>query len=226
MNQLFTLYPERENIIYYLHGGGFAYEMAPYYFDFFKRLCDKCQCGIIVPIYPKTPKFHSDDIIEMVKKHYLQYYHKNIILMGDSAGGGLCYILCNQLEKTYFPKHIITISPWLDLCSNNPQMIDYQVNDKFLTIKLLQKFAKDFVYPYAVDSKHLNPLSMNHPFFENSSILIGTYDILYPDTVLFANKFQCRLYTYEKAVHCFALLKQYEDAFNHLSQITIDNFTS
>lgn len=213
-HSVYLHHPEGKNTIYYLHGGGFAYEMAPYYFDFFTRLAKACDAKIIIPIYPKTPKYHDAQIIEMIHNCYEKYCDENTLLVGDSAGGTLCYILSKLVKH----QHIITISPWLDLCSENPDMINYQANDHFLTIELLQQLSKQFCKKYTISDSFINP--MFEEKYNASTILMGTYDILYPDALKFQQKHKnVTLHTFEKAPHCFALLKEYTDAFNTLVNI-------
>lgn len=205
----------KQNVIFYLHGGGFQYEMAPYYFDFFERLSQATNSKIIVPVYPKAPKYKDHEIIDFIIDIFQQVKQdsNNIIIIGDSAGGTLAYIL-NQIDD--FAKYIITISPWTNLYTNNPQISEIAPKDNFLSQKLLQRFASEFCEKYTLDSEIINPIYMHIAHPEKHYIMMGTNDILYPDALMFATKNNIDIKIYDTAPHCFALLEQYSEAFNDL----------
>lgn len=189
--------------------------MAPYYFDFFERLSQSTNSKIIVPVYPKAPKYKDQEIIDFIVDIFQQVKQENnnIIIIGDSAGGTLAYIL-NQIDD--FAKYVITISPWTNLHTNNPLISEIEPKDKFLTAKLLQQFAHEFSDKYTLDSPVINPIHMVIAQPEKHFIMMGTHDILYPDALIFAQKNNITIKIYEKAIHCFTLLEQYSEAFNDL----------
>lgn len=214
--------PTGEIIIYYLHGGAFAFEMDLYYYDFFERLATTVNAHIIIPIYPKTKKATYTEIHRMVKERYAyvvsNYANKEIIIMGDSAGGNLCFIL--SLSELTPPSKMITISPWLDLSTSNTEMKKIEPFDPFLNIDMLQKFANLYAPNIDLKSKEISPLYANLSKLKQTYILMGTNDILYADYLILKEKYpHIKCFTFKNHIHCFALLKENQDGFNTIVSI-------
>lgn len=214
--------PNGTKLIYYLHGGAFAFGMDLYYYDFFERLANAVDAHIIIPIYPKTPKVTYKEIHSMIFNRYeyvVNLHHdKEIIVMGDSAGGNLCFIL--SLNTNLKPSKIITISPWLDVSTTNPKMKEIEPLDPFLNIEMLQKYGKIYAPNLDLKSPIISPLYHDLSCLPTTYILMGTHDILYVDYLLVQNKYpNIHCYTFENHIHCFALLEENKDGFNKIVEI-------
>ncbi len=214
--------PNGKKLIYYLHGGAFAFGMDLYYYDFFERLANAVDAHIIIPIYPKTPKVTYKEIHEMIIQRYEytinQFNKKEIIVMGDSAGGNLCFILAQSTN--YKPSKIITISPWLDISTTNPKMKEIEPLDPFLNIEMLQQYGKIYAPDLDLKSPIISPLYQDLSALPPTFILMGTHDILYADYLLVKDKYpNIKCYTFENHIHCFALLKENIDGFNQILEI-------
>ena len=79
--------------ILYFHGGSYMAEMSDDHWNFIKKLVLDTKSTIIIPDYPLTPKYNYKDVYNMVEPLYKEIVEKidvnNLIVMGDSAGGGL-----------------------------------------------------------------------------------------------------------------------------------------
>ena len=81
-------------------------------------------------------------MVKPLYKEILEEVESNdLILMGDSAGGGLSLALAEEMaEENYeLPEKTILISPWLDVSLENTQIKEVQKLDKELnkdTLKL------------------------------------------------------------------------------------------
>ena len=62
-----------------------------------------------------------------------------MILMGDSAGGGLSLAVTEQLKADgiRLPDELILLSPWVDVSMENEQIPKYESRDPFLSIQPL-----------------------------------------------------------------------------------------
>ena len=109
-------------VILYLHGGGYTAGNLSYAKGFASVLASKCGIRVLAVEYALAPEnvFPKalDDCLEAYG--YLLsngYDPSQIILAGESAGGGLCYALCEKLRDKgrTLPAGIIAISPWVDL---------------------------------------------------------------------------------------------------------------
>jgi len=208
--------------IIYFHGGSYVAEASKMQWEFIKQICKDTKMTVIMPDYPLTPKYNYKDVFRMVTPLYKEIIERvkaqDIILLGDSAGGGLSLALYEKLkeEKVDLPSKVILISPWLDVRLENPQIDEVQKNDKILnrdTLKLagIAYAGEDGMYSYLV-----NPIDGNLKGLENITIFTGTYDILNPDAKLLAKKanevgVNVNIKEYEKANHIWIIDKNCDE---------------
>ena len=116
--QVFTLGENKSGkVVLYLHGG--AYVEQPYFAHWFflQRLAKLASCTIIVPLYPKAPHQGASEVITLLGRFAASLTGEQLILGGDSAGGGLALALAQMLrDKQHLPfSKLFLISPWLDI---------------------------------------------------------------------------------------------------------------
>lgn len=123
----------------------------------------------------------------MIKQVYLELLEnvkpKNIILMGDSAGGGLALAFAQtlKLENIHQPLKIILLSPWLDISLSNPMIEDIDPSDYFLNVEGLRMTGKAFAGNLAHDDYHLSPIYGPLEGLGEISLFIGSHEILVAD---------------------------------------------
>lgn len=113
--------------------------------------------------------------------------NENLVLMGDSAGGGLSLGLAEKMnnEGVSQPSQIILISPWLDVSMSNPEIIKTDKNDPFLGIEGLATAGKSYAGSSDLSNYLVSPINGNIDGLAKITIFTGTYDILYPDAKKF-----------------------------------------
>ncbi|WEV51276.1 alpha/beta hydrolase [Lactobacillus sp. ESL0731] len=176
-----------DRVIFYLHGGGFWQQPTLFHYHFLAKLACKLQAEIVMPIYPKIPVFTAQDINQMVLDVYrllCQKYPKDtqIILMGDSAGGGLALAMLEQLTKLKLPQpqQAFLFSPWLDVRTDDPQMKLIQPNDHLLKIADLQLRGRLYARKLS-NSVLARPLLGDLSNLPPIVAFTGTHDILNVD---------------------------------------------
>lgn len=114
--------PRRDGVILYLHGGGYTCGGLEYALGFGAVLADECGAKVFVAAYRLAPENRFPAAVEDAEASYRYllkkgYNPQKITLCGESAGGGLCFCLCQFLrqEGLPLPGSIIAISPWTDL---------------------------------------------------------------------------------------------------------------
>ena len=112
----------RGGVILYLHGGGYTCGTLEYAKGFATVLSHECGMRVMCVEYglaPENPFPHALNDAFVAYKSLLNagIPAEKIMLVGESAGGGLCYALCLKLreENMQQPAGIIAISPWCDL---------------------------------------------------------------------------------------------------------------
>lgn len=195
---VFVITPKEGEItdkkILYFHGGSYMAEMSSKHWEFIKKLTLDTKSTIIIPDYPLTPKYNYKDVYDMVEPLYEEIQkrinNENLIVMGDSAGGGLALGLLEKVsqENMAMPKKIILISPWLDVRLNNPKIEEVQKNDKELNKETLKLAGIAYAGNDGINSYLVNPIDGNLSNLSNITIITGTNDILNPDVHVLEEK--------------------------------------
>lgn len=131
-------------VILYQHGGSYTTNLTSMYWDFLSDIVKDTGATIIIPDYPLTPTFYYKDVFDMMLPLYEEVLQKvgeeKLIVMGDSAGGGLSLALCQYAGEKGInqPNQLILISPWLDISMSNEIIDEVEKNDPLLNKDLLK----------------------------------------------------------------------------------------
>ena len=187
--QLFDINPGAQSdlIVIYTHGG--AYIDAPMlpHFWFTNSIAKDLDAEVLFPIYPKVPCYDWKDCFD---KMIPLYEHtakanpdKRIVLMGDSAGGGLALALAQVIKEMPVkqPDRLVLISPWVDLSMENPEMKPYEPLDPMLGICNLAKVGEKWANGLDIKDPRLSPIYGNMEDLPPVDIFVGTREIFYPE---------------------------------------------
>ncbi len=211
--------PNRERVILQLHGGGYiggmrhAYRsFAGLYNEVSHRYSVLSVDYRIAPehVFPAALMDALDGYDWLIDQGFAP---GQIIVAGDSAGGGLALSLCLKLKELgrELPGAIIAMSPWTDMTASGPS---YQEN-----------FDKDPLFggtddsminnrEYAADEPLTNPLLSplfgDYEGFPPMLIQVGSVEMLLSDSVLLAEKAKeagvsVRLSIYDGMFHVFQM---------------------
>lgn len=204
--------------ILYFHGGSYVAEASEQHWKFIEQIVNDTGATVILPDYPLTPKYTYKDIFKMMVPLYKEIIEKvdinNLILMGDSAGGGLGLALEERVgeEKLPMPAKTILISPWLDVRLTNPAIEEVQKNDKELNKDTLKLAGIAYAGEDGINSYLVNPIEGDLSKIKNVTILTGTYDILNPDVEILKEKAEkvgvtIDVKEYQQAAHIWMIEK-------------------
>ena len=185
-----------KNTIIYLHGGAYVNQPNKYHWKFLNKLANNTAAEIVIPLYPLAPNhtyLEAYDVVTKLYKDYIQNHpDTNIILMGDSAGGGLALGLSLYFSEQSIsqPERLILISPWVDISMTNSRIEDFVAVDPMLQLAQLNVYADS--WSGGEDLKHwqLSPIYGDLSKLENVTIFVGTREIFYPDCKLLADKLE------------------------------------
>lgn len=204
--------------ILYFHGGSYVAEATKQHWEFIEQIVNDTGATVILPDYPLTPKYTYKDVFKMVVPLYKEIIEKvdanHLILMGDSAGGGLGLALEEAIgeENLPMPAKTILISPWLDVRLTNPAIDEVQKVDKELNKETLKLAGIAYAGEDGIDSYLVNPIDGDLSQIKNITILTGTYDILNPDVYILKEKTEevggkIDVKEYEQAGHIWMIEK-------------------
>lgn len=234
--KLFEIAPKNKDeknnkTILYFHGGAYVAEATEEHWNFLAKLVNDTKATVIMPDYPLTPKYTYKDVLKMIEPVYKETITKvgaeNLIVMGDSAGGGMALGLLEKLSQNNveMPAKTILISPWLDTTMSNPKIDEVQKNDKDLNKEKLYLAGVSYSRDLKQEEDYfVNPINGKFSKLKNIVIYTGTYDILNPDCHLLKEKAEkegvnIEIKEYETAPHIWIVNNQDElaiSAYNDL----------
>ena len=227
-----------ELTILYFHGGSYMAEIMKEHWNFLEKVINSTGATVILPDYPLAPKHNYKDVFDMVVPLYNEIVSKinleNLVVMGDSAGGGLALALeekivadtkslstqndseeINQgeigMNQDYkLPAKTILISPWLDVRLENPKINEVKKLDKDLNKDTLKLAGIAYAGEDGLNSYLVNPIDGDLSKLKNITIFTGTYDILNPDVHILVQKaeeqgIRINIKEYEGASHIWIL---------------------
>lgn len=213
--------PRGKQTIFYLHGGAYVAELYKYHWEFFRNLLKDLKCTLIVPDYPLAPKYQYDDVFNRIIPIYEEILKRiepeDLILMGDSAGGGISLALLERMgeQNGKQPGKTILISPWLDVTLKNPKINEVQKWDPVLDKKALKLAGISYAGKYGMQNYLVNPINGPLDKLKNVTIFTGTYDILNPDVHELQKKAEqigttISVKEFEEAIHIWILNRYVE----------------
>ena len=183
----------RQGVILYLHGGGYTCGNLDYAKGFAATLSDECGVRVFCAAYRLAPEERFPAALDdaVVAYQYLLskgYPARQILLCGESAGGGLIYALCLKLKQLRLPLPcgLIGISPWTDLTGSGESYITNRDIDPSMTPELLQFYAGC----YTDDPKNplCSPLFGDLTGLPPSLLFVGGDEVMLDDTRMLHQK--------------------------------------
>ena len=183
----------RSGVVLYLHGGGYTCGGLEYAKGFASTLASECGVRTFCAAYRLAPEnpypAALDDALEayqyLLKKGYAAH---QIMLCGESAGGGLIYALCLKLKALGLPLPcgLIGISPWTDLNGTGASYEKNREADPSMTPELLQFYAK--CYTDDPDDPFCSPLYGDLTGLPPSLLFVGGDEVMLDDTRMLHEK--------------------------------------
>ena len=221
-----------EKRIFYLHGGSYFYNPDPAHWRMLDKLIRKTGASVVLPVYPKAPNYSCRESFEKVFAYYkaalAETSPENLVLMGDSSGGGFALAFAQLLKNRGLPvpENTILISPWLDISMKNPEIPALEPNDPMLSAQRLRTLGMIWAAGEASDSFIASPIHVRPEELKHITLFTGTHEILYPDARKFAAMARKRqaditYYEYDKMNHVFPLypIPEARDAIAKISGI-------
>lgn len=170
-----------------IHGGAYYYDFVTPHWRFIENLVNATNALGIAPAYrllPFATYREAYDLIVPVYQHYCeQYPEKKIMMMGDSAGGGLSLALTEYYKSKgiRLPDELILFSPWVDVSMENEAIPEYQPRDPFLFADSLRPPGKRWADDLDVHDPRISPIYGDLTGIRNVTVFVGTDEIIYPD---------------------------------------------
>ena len=211
--------PGQDYVILQLHGGGYTGPVRNAYYVFAGLYNEVSKgCNVLTPDYRVAPEHPYPAALEDALASYQWlldkgYYGEQIIVAGDSAGGGLAMALCMYLKDHHMPMPggVIAMSPWTDLtASGESYTTNYEKDPLFGNTKESLIYVNDYAGNHDKMDYYISPLFGDFRGFPPMLIQVGSLEMLLSDSVSVAAKarqqgIRVRLSIYEGMFHVFQM---------------------
>lgn len=211
--------PNNERVILQLHGGGYVGAVRNAYYVFaglYNEVSDGC--SVLTPDYRVAPENKFPAALEDAVASYKWlldkgYFGSQIVLAGDSAGGGLAMCLTMYLRdhNMPMPAGIVAMSPWTDLtASGESYTTNYDKDPLFGNTRESLIYVNDYPGKYDRMNPYISPLYGDFRGFPPMLLQVGSIEMLLSDSVDVAAKaksqgVKVRLSIYEGMFHVFQM---------------------
>lgn len=185
-----------KRVMLYLHGGGFVFGSTVTHRPLITALSRSSACRTLAVNYRLAPEFPFPAALDDAVKSYKWLVESgvspdNIIIAGDSAGGGLALSTLIQLRNEGYPlpAAAVCLSPWTDFCLDTFSSYFNADIDPLINKKENLRNANFYM---GSESNPRNPLLS--PVYANLRglppllILVGTDETMLDDSVIFAER--------------------------------------
>lgn len=184
-----------QRVILYLHGGGYVSGSVAIHKLLCAALAQAAGMRILLPEYRLAPENPFPAALEDALSAYRWllaqgYASTDIIVAGDSAGGGLGLATLLALRGTGepLPAVIVCISPWADLTLSGGSHQTKAKSDPILYEKELRYWALSYTDEANLSNPLVSPLYADYYGFPPMLIQVGSEEILLDDAVTVAEK--------------------------------------
>ena len=216
-HRVVTLSPKSQGSrwqIIYLHGGAYVNPLVKEHWDIIASLIAATGATVTVPLYPLAPEGDSRaarSFVNQVYQRVVEGVHpEHLVLVGDSAGGGLVVGTALEAKAKGLPPpaRMILFAPWLDLTLANPAARTVEPHDIMLGIESLRQCGRWWAGESDPAGPVISPLYADLAGLPPIDIFQGTADLLVVDCRSFVTKarlagIDTRYFEYPNAFHVF-----------------------
>lgn len=211
-----------DRVILYLHGGGYVAGSIKSHQNLAARLARVSHTRVLLLDYRLAPEYIFPAAIEDAMTAYRwlvsseRILPKNIIIGGDSAGGGLTIAVLVKLrdEGDQLPAAAICLSPWTDLAMTGDSIKTNVDIDPVATVDAIENMAKLYYGDENAKNPLISPLYANLEGLPPLLIQVGTAELLLDDSVRLADRakaagVEVQLEIWQDMIHVFPLFAEW-----------------
>ncbi len=184
-----------EKVIIYLHGGGYVTGSIEDYRMMCGLLANATGTKVLIPEYRLAPEHPFPAALDDALKVYQWlldqgYSSANMIIAGDSAGGGLgvATVLALKEKSGSLPAAVVCLSPWADLALTGQSHTTKAKAEAMLRKDVLHEWALCYTDESNLTNPLVSPVHGDFHGFPPLLIQVGSEEILLDDSNLLAEK--------------------------------------
>jgi epsilon-lactone hydrolase len=181
--------------VLYLHGGGYVTCSPRTHRSLTSRLARAARVCVVVPDYRLAPENPHPAAVDDALAAYRGLLDqgipaRDIVIGGDSAGGGLTLALALRIKALGLPQPagLLLLSPWTDLTLSGTSMRDPAVREWVLSPVFIAKAAQDYMAGQDPLTPTGSPLFADLAGLPPLFIQVGTDEVLLDDSTRLAQR--------------------------------------
>ncbi|PWH12495.1 MAG: alpha/beta hydrolase [Anaerolineae bacterium] len=178
----------QDKLILYLHGGGYVSGSINTHLILCLPMTQVLQRTILLPEYRLAPEHPFpaalEDALDVYRALLRQGYSpRNIVIAGDSAGGGLSLATTLALREAGdpLPAAVVCLSPWADLTNSGASHLRNAAYEPALTAEDLRRWATWYAGSTPLTHPLISPVFADFRGFPPLLIQAGSQEILLDD---------------------------------------------
>lgn len=182
-------------VVLYLHGGGYVIGSNQTHLNLAGRLSRATRAQVLMLDYRLAPEHPYPAAIDdaMAAYQYLldqRVRPEQIILAGDSAGGGLALATSMRIRDEQLPQPagVVCLSPWLDVTCNLAAQHQTMVCDPLISADRIQLFAQQYAAGHDLCHPGISPFYGELRGLSPVLIQVGGDELLVGECRLFAER--------------------------------------
>ncbi len=211
--------PRFDKVILQLHGGGYVVKIKNVYYNMAVNYSEAGHgLSVLSPDYRVDSEAKYPGALEDAVASYQWlldrgFKGEQIILGGDSAGGGLAIALTMYLRDHNMPLPcgVVAMSPWTDLTlSGESYSLNFELDPLFGNSKETLLYESDYAGDHDKKDPYISPIYGNFRDFPPMLIQVGSTEMLLSDSVTVASMADIagadvRLSIYDDMFHVFPM---------------------
>lgn len=151
--------------------------------------------NVLLPAYRLAPEHPfpaaMDDVLEIYRWLLSHgYQSKDILISGDSAGGGLCVaaVLALREQGDKLPAAVICMSPWADLTMQGRTHITNSKTEAMLNVDSLREWSLAYANKQNLNNPLVSPVFADFHDFPPLLIQVSKDEVFLDDAIALAEK--------------------------------------
>ena len=187
--------------------------MKPHWWSI-EQIIRRTGTSVSVPLYPLAPEHDHRSAFAMVEALYddlvTEVGAENIVVSGDSAGGGFSVSLAQRLVASGrpVPAALLLFAPWLDVTMAHPECAPIEPEDPILSLENLRMGGEMWAGKTDPRDPVISPFYGSVDGLPPMTVFQGSRDVLMPASRDFAARakqtgIEVDYHQYEGAFHVF-----------------------
>jgi monoterpene epsilon-lactone hydrolase len=186
---------DKSKVLLHIHGGGYVTGSIASYLRMCILIAQTLKVNVLLPAYRLAPEHPFPAALDDVLKIYRWLLSqgcqpKDILISGDSAGGGLSVasVLALRDQGDELPAAVICMSPWTDLTMQGRSHITNSKTEAMLNADSLREWALAYTSEQNFRNPLVSPIFADFHNFPSLLIQVSADEVLLDDAVALAEK--------------------------------------